>query len=122
MKIAKPHIDFIGIITSLVCALHCLALPLLLVWLGHETNYSNHLVFDLVMMAIGVVLIIFSLLPTIKATGNILITVLLTVGVVAFGLSFLFDHHISHVLFAAGGISWASAHAYKIFYLSNKAH
>ena len=121
MKAAKQNVDVIGVVASLACALHCLAVPAFIVWLGVETNHTTHHVFDLVMIVIGIYLATVSLLPTIKSTKNLVLTTLLTLGVCSFGISFFFDHSVSHFLFAFGGISWAAAHAFKIFYLDRIA-
>ena len=121
MKVAKQNVDILGVVASLTCALHCLAVPLLIVWLGTEANHTSHHVFDLIMICVGVYLATVSLLPTIKSTKNAVLTLLLALGVCAFGSSFFFDHSVSHFLFATGGISWAAAHAFKIFYLDRIA-
>lgn len=117
MKAAKQHVDYIGMIASLACAVHCLAIPVGLLWLGTEVSHNNHLIFDLTVMTLGICLIAISLFPTIKATKSPILISLLVIGVLAFGLSFFFESSISHVLFAIGGMCWAGAHAYKIFVL-----
>jgi len=114
----KNSSDIWGVIASLACAAHCVAVPALMLYVGAEGNHSHHLIFDLVMVSVGVYLIVTSLLPTIKATKNLFLIAALSLGVFCFMISFFFQQNVSHLLFAIGGVSWAAAHAYKLIYNS----
>lgn len=118
MQITKKNSDIWGIIASLVCAVHCVAVPALMLYVGVEGNHSHHLIFDLVMVSVGIYLIVTSLLPTIKATKNLFLIGALSLGIFFFVISFFFQQNVSHILFAIGGVSWAAAHAYKLIYKS----
>lgn len=112
----KKSTDIWGIIASLVCAIHCVAVPALMLYVGVEGNHTHHIIFDLAMVSIGIYLIVTSLLPTIKATKNPFLIGSLAFGVFFFSISFFFQQNVSHILFAIGGLSWAAAHAYKLIY------
>jgi len=116
MEMTKKNTDIWGIVASLVCAVHCVAVPALMLYIGVEGNHTHHIIFDLAMVCIGIYLIVSSLLPTIKATKNLFLIGSLTLGVFFFVISFFFHQNVSHILFAIGGLSWAAAHAYKLIY------
>ncbi len=118
MDISKNNTDLWGVIASLTCAVHCVAVPALMLYVGVEGNHTHHLVFDLLMVCIGIYLIVTSLLPTIKATKNVFLITALSLGIFFFVISFFFQQSVSHILFAIGGVSWAAAHAYKLIYNS----
>lgn len=104
--------DAAGFFTSLLCAIHCSAIPVMisLGLVGSSSWLHNHL-FDWVVIGIGVVIASYSLLGDyIKFHRN-----LLPMAMAVLGFSFLMigmiEHHGWMLLFSvAGGLLVASSH------------
>lgn len=102
--------DLIGMFASLLCSVHCLALPFLFIWFGVDTQASHHLAFDFIFLFLGVIFISISIIPTITRTRHTGLIFLLLFGVFSFSLSFFVGHNWNHLLFGIGGLAWAIAH------------
>lgn len=103
--------DILGAVSAIACSIHCIALPLVVLWLGAEAHGQFHLVFDLLFLGLGVFFAFKTLIPTMVQTKNPVLITLVFLGLLLFIVSFLI-HDYKHILFAVGGLLWASAHIY----------
>jgi hypothetical protein len=109
--------DMLGMMASLICAVHCMATPLAVLWFGIGVPAEHHLLFDVVFIAIGLYFIYTSLMPTLRRTHDVALYSLLVFGVLCFSVSFLLEANLGHLVFGVGGITWAIAHIYHLFLL-----
>ncbi len=104
--------DTAGFLTSMLCAIHCSAVPLLISFglLSSSTWLHNHLI-DWVVIGIGFIIAIYSLIGDfIKKHRNALPVVLAVTGF-TFLLIGMEEHHGWMLLFSVtGGIMVAMAH------------
>lgn len=98
--------DFLGIMSSLTCAVHCMALPLLASVGLLSTGHHNH-VFDFVFFSLGLLFAGFSLFSDFRKHGYIRPVI---IGVLGFML--LLVGILGHLptLSVIGGLSVAAAH------------
>lgn len=104
--------DFAGFFTSLLCAIHCSAVPLLVSFglLGSSTWLHNHMI-DWIVIGTGVAIAFYSLVGD-YITRHRVKTPMMVAGL---GFSFLMigmiDHHGWMLMFSvAGGLLVASSH------------
>lgn len=106
--------DFAGMFTSLLCAIHCSAVPVLISMgmLSTSTWLHNH-AFDWVVIGIGVVIASYSLVGGFfKKHKNIRPLLLAVLGFV-FLLVGMIEHHGWMLLFSVfGGLLVATSHLY----------
>ena len=120
MRKIKSPLDLIGIIASLLCAIHCMALPLLMTIsaLGSFTYFSNP---KLEWLIIGLSILI--------ASSSLLWSFLRihhrpqAIWIAILGISLIIGSHIGHGvhdywLAAIGGVLLATAHAVNWRFLS----
>ena len=112
MERFKKHIDIAGLFTSGLCAIHCLALPLLFS-LGFFTSLTHSAVHhSLELIVYGITLISAS--PAVingwrkHANAQPLILFGLGFSLVSYGL--LIDSNIGHMIMATGGMFIAVGH------------
>lgn len=108
----KNNIDFWGFLASFICALHCAAVPLILLFgsLGSFSWFASHEV-ELVFITISVVLAYWSLWTSFKKHHKNR----KAVNIVLFGFTFLLvsrfvPHHIGDILVVIGGLIVAYSH------------
>lgn len=98
--------DFMGIVASMTCAVHCLAVPLIASMGMMNTGHHNH-VFDFVFLSFGLVFAGFSLFRDVKVHRNFVPILLGLVGFTMLIIGIL--NHISLLSFF-GGSAIAIAH------------
>jgi MerC mercury resistance protein len=104
--------DVAGFWTSLICAIHCSALPILIAFgsVGSHAWLHNHL-FDWVIISIGIVIAAYSLMGDyLRGHKSALPLSIASVGF-AFLLIGMIDHHGWMLVFSVtGGLMVASSH------------
>ncbi len=112
IKFINNNIDFWGFLASFLCALHCAAVPLILLFgsLGSFAWLANHTV-ELVFISISIILAYWSLWTSYAKHHK----KRKAVNIVLFGFAFLFisrlvPHHIGDILVVIGGLIVAYAH------------
>jgi uncharacterized membrane protein YfhO len=120
----KFNLDFAGMAASILCALHCIALPLFLS-LGLTTSSSllhNHS-FDIAIIGIGIVIACLSLLSDYKKHKSILPLSCILVGFVVLIYGLKSGHGYEHAAISVLGslivttahiVNWKKAKAAKI--------
>lgn len=111
-KFINNNIDFWGFLASFLCALHCAAVPLILLFgsLGSFAWLANHTV-ELVFISLSIVLAYWSLWTSYTKHHK----QRKAVNIVLFGFTFLIisrlvPHHIGDILVVIGGLIVAYAH------------
>ncbi len=105
--------DFLGFLASMLCAIHCAALPLILTFsaLSGLTFLANHTI-EFVFLGISVIIATWSLIPSYKNHHKNI----LPLAIVALGFAFLitsrfFPHGFTeHLMTAIGGSIVAISH------------
>lgn len=108
----KINLDFAGFAASLICALHCIAIPIVLsLGLVNSSHFLHNHYFDTAIIAIGIVIASMSLLSDFKIHKS-----KLPLGLIAFGFTILIiglklGHDLPHVLMSVVGSGFvATAH------------
>jgi energy-converting hydrogenase Eha subunit A len=108
----KINLDFAGFAASLICALHCIAIPIVLsLGLVNGSHFLHNHYFDTAIIAIGIVIASMSLLGDYKIHKS-----KLPIGLIAFGFTTLIlglklGHDLPHVVMSVVGSGFvASAH------------
>ena len=118
MKQVLMNIDVWGFASSLLCAIHCAALPVLISFgLLQGNNWMNSLMFELSFIILSASLVYFSI---VKGYLKGQVTKLsLTAGLL--GLFFILTHHffgaLSNYFVVFGGLMVAFSHLNKLFLL-----
>jgi hypothetical protein len=112
MERLKEHIDIAGLFTSGLCAIHCLALPLLFS-LGFFTSLTHSVAHHSIELIVYGITLIFASTAVINgwrkhANAQPLILFGLGFSLVTCGL--LMDSNIGHVIMATGGLFIAFGH------------
>lgn len=114
-RLKNSFLDYLGISASVLCAIHCAMLPFILSisvlpsWLG----LHNH-VFDLVILALAIVLIHKTIYKDYKKTGNRLSIFLAAIGLLLIIVSKIIHIPLMIIPSVIGGILVAAAHIIKI--------
>lgn len=113
MRFFGWHLDFIGFSASFACAVHCMALPLLLSFgfLGGAEWLENEALEFLLIMS-SIIIASYSILKSyLKEHRNFYPVIWLIVGVAFLLISLSIHHGTEHyILTAIGGFSIAFAH------------
>lgn len=105
-KLFGLNADFMGMLSSSLCAVHCMAVPLLSSFGLSTVGHHNH-VFDFVLLALGIIFAGFSLLKDYFKHRSLLP---LGVGTIGFVVLFVgITQHISMVS-VLGGVLIAYSH------------
>jgi len=111
-KFINNNIDFWGFLASFLCALHCAAVPLILLFgsLGSFDWLANHKV-ELGFISLSIILAYWSLWTSYKKHHKQRKAVnIVLVGFIFLGVSRLVPHHIGDILVVIGGLIVAYAH------------
>ena len=101
----------IGIVISIICAVHCLVMPVALIYIGQQSiNHHLHGAFDIVILLLASIFMGFTVYQSIKKPYLNKIIFLLILGIIAFLLSFFVPSPFNHFLFVGGSIFWLIAH------------
>lgn len=107
-SIFKINLDFAGVFASVLCAIHCMAIPIVLS-LGLAN--SNHLVhdhsFDILIISIGLIIACLSLVNDYKKHKSSLPLLLVFLGFCVLTIGLFKDHHnLQHLYFSLFGSSF----------------
>lgn len=105
-------LDKIGMISAMICAVHCLAIPLLLMSGATYFSFIDHWIIDFFFISIGLLFIYFSIYRSYRNHKNRGPLVLSFLGLLMFLIAIIVNQSSLHFLFAIGGILWASSHFY----------
>lgn len=86
----KINLDFAGMAASAICAIHCMAMPLILsLGVAHSGHLFHDHTFDIAVIAIGIVIASASLITDYKKHRSLLPLMLVIVGfsVLTYGLT-----------------------------------
>jgi hypothetical protein len=105
----KKHIDLFGLISSGLCAVHCLALPVLisLGFLGTIGSSMSHLISEVLVVVASTILVALSIYKGLKAHESATPYWFFAFGLVTIIVGLFYGYHL---LMAAGGISLAVGH------------
>lgn len=100
----KLNLDFAGVLASFICAIHCIAVPLILslgvVNSGHWVH--NH-TFDIVVIVIGVIIASLSLLSDYKKHQSYFPILCIVIGFSFLAVGLKFEHSIYHMIWSVVG-------------------
>lgn len=101
----------IGIAISVICALHCLIMPMALFFIGQQSvNHHFHGTFDLIILILAAIFMGFTVLQSQNKPYFNKIILLLILGAIAFLTSFFVPSPFNHYLFVLGSIFWLVGH------------
>ncbi len=107
--------DFFGFAASVLCAIHCAALPLILTFstLSGLSFLANHKI-EFAFLGISTVFVLWSLVPGyLSHHKNILPLVLGTLGLITVCASCFLPHGaLEHIMAVVGGMTIAISHIY----------
>lgn len=107
----KMNLDRIAIVAALLCALHCAAFPILLIFgVNGSLGVIDHWMIDTAFILFGLVFIYFSVVRSYFKHKKKTPLILSFVGAIMFLVAVQFSGSGVHILFALGGILWATAH------------
>lgn len=102
--------ELIGILVSLVCAIHCLAMPAFLLYLGSSINEHAHGAFDISILILASLFMAYTFKQSLKKAHFNKILILTLLGAFSFIISFFMVTPLNHICFVAGSIFWLIAH------------
>lgn len=115
----KKHFpDILGIIVSIICAVHCTILPFLLAYMGIHSTNGSHLTFDVIILSLALVILYSTIRKKVTKENLPIISFLIIAGFISYLLSFCIQSNISHFLFATGSVFWLIVHAKNLKTLS----
>lgn len=101
----------IGIAISLICAIHCLVMPVALLYLGrHSLHEHAHGIFDITILVLASVFMAFTFVQSLRKAHFHKILILTLLGTFTFIFSFFVSSPFNHYCFVAGSIFWLVAH------------
>lgn len=101
----------LGIIISIICAVHCLIMPVALLYIGqHSVNQHNHGIFDAVILFLAAIFMGFTVYQSLNKPYFKKIVALLLFGSISFLMSFFVPSPFNHFLFVSGSIFWLVGH------------
>jgi len=101
----------IGIVISIICALHCLIMPVALIYIGqHSINQHHHGVFDAVILILASIFMGITAYQSVNKPYFKKIILLLLLGGLSFMISFAVPTPFNHYLFVGGSIFWLIGH------------
>ncbi len=111
-------INLLGVVLSGICAVHCLAVPILYAFIGLSGHEENHLMFDIIMLSIAASVLLFSLFNELKNGISSLQLFIIGLGILFFILYFFIPAPFNHYFFAIGSLLWMFSHFSKLKKLS----
>ena len=102
--------EFLGILVSLICAVHCLAMPAILICLGSSINEHAHGAFDISILLLASLFMAYTFKQSIGKVHFSKILILTLFGALTFLLSFFVGTPFNHYCFVGGSIFWLIAH------------
>jgi hypothetical protein len=110
-KFHAINLDFLGISASLLCAIHCAVLPVIIsISAVSHQGHLWHQVMDFIFLPIAILLIVYSLLKSIQKHQQKSPAIIAITGLLLFFAGKLFFHHPHFIFTTLGGIAIAFAH------------
>ena len=105
----KRNIDLFGLVSSSLCAVHCMALPVLisLGFLGTIGSSTSHFVTEILVVVASAILVALSIYKGLKTHESATPYWFFAFGLVAICVGLFCGYHL---LMAAGGLSLAVGH------------
>ncbi len=105
----KKNIDLFGLVSSSLCALHCVSFPLLisLGFIGTIGSSTSHFITEMLVLVASVILVSLSIYKGLKAHESATPYWFFAFGLAAIVIGLFCTYHL---LMAAGGISLAVGH------------
>ena len=101
----------IGIVISIICAVHCLVMPVALIYIGQQSiNQHIHGLFDVVILALAAIFMGLTVYQSLNKDYFKKIIVVLILGGFCFLFSFFVPSPFNHYLFVGGSIFWLVGH------------
>lgn len=101
----------LGIAISIICAVHCLLMPIALLYLGrHSLHEHVHGIFDIAILVLASLFMGFTFFQSLGKTHFRKIFLLTLLGAFTFIVSFFMSSPFNHYCFVAGSIFWLIAH------------
>ena len=111
MRYIKRNIDLIGFMTSGLCAVHCLVLPVLLsLGLMNAWVSVEHKIFESVILLLTFIFISISTFRNFIKHQRFSVLLLFAIGLLLLFVGFISGGAYNHVLMAIGGMVVALAH------------
>ena len=110
-KFFSFNLDFLGFITSFVCALHCITIPVIfsLGLIGSSSITHNHY-FDIILVGLGLILASSSIIKDYYKSRNIQPLTVGLIGMVLLIVGLSGHDFIQNICSVIGGCLLASAH------------
>ncbi len=110
-KFFSLHLDLLGFITSFICAIHCMAVPLIFSFgLMGAGGFSHNHAFDFILIGLGIVIAGYTIFKDYKKYKNVLPFMVGIIGI-TFLLIGLNGHNLMFsVSSVLGGCMLATAH------------
>ncbi len=111
MKKKHKNIDVAGSISSFVCALHCMAFPVLLSFgvIGSNVLWIHDSV-EILVLFLSVGLAILSIRSALRQSAEWYVHAIMITGVIFLFVGFFFMKDLNHTIMAVGGFSIAIGH------------
>jgi len=101
----------IGIAISLICAIHCLLMPVALLYLGrHSLHEHAHGMFDIIILILASIFMAITFAQSLRKPHFNKIFILTLLGCSTFIFSFFVSSPFNHYCFVAGSVFWLVAH------------
>jgi len=116
MKDTIRNIDFWGTTTSLLCAIHCAILPVILSY-GYikASSFMSHPLFEGAILSITAILVFFSIiLPYLKYRHNPISFYMALAGITMVILHHILPSHTTFII-VLGGVLIATSHLFNLF-------
>lgn len=108
----KLNLDFAGVTASVICAIHCMAVPVILsLGIVNSSHWIHNHGIDMAVIATGIIIAALSLVSDYKKHKSLipLITIIIGFGLLCYGL--LEKNHDTHLWWSlAGSLCVISAH------------
>lgn len=113
-KIRKIGLDYLGISTSVLCAFHCAAIPVLFsVGLINTAHLAHNHAFDIAIVILGLFIAGISLFKDYRGHRSIMPLGLATLGFFILGVAVI-SHQLPVIVNVIGGLLVATAHFWNI--------
>jgi hypothetical protein len=100
----KVNLDFAGVIASFICAIHCMAVPLILsLGVANSEHWIHNHTFDVLVIILGVIIASVSLISDYKKHNSLKPLSLIVIGFSFLGLGLKFEHSIYHMIWSVIG-------------------
>ncbi len=121
-KFLSWHIDLLGFSVSLLCAIHCLLIPLFLaVGVFQTDSIFSHELVEYIVIPVSLLIAAWALYKAYQKHKNSTPLILAFSGFLIIMISYLLEQDYFHYLVGLGGLSIAIAHFYNWKLLHKKS-